>query len=834
MTSSSAASLVVNGLISGINTPQVIQALLAGYAAPITDLQNQQTKLNTTASDYKTLNTDMQAVLTAARALNTPSQWNLTNATSSAPSVATAISNAGAQTGTASFTVDALAQGNVLVSKGGAASMSASVTTASSLLVATGGAALGFAGLTGGASLALGAHAITVDQSSTAATVVGTSPLATSTTITAGVNDTIDLTAGGTPYALTIAPGTYATPKALAAAISSAASAAGAPITATVTAGGALSLGSATQGSAATLTVSGGDALAGLGIAPGASATGSDAIVEVDGTQTTLTSVTAGASVTLGAPSGSITAQIADAPDATGSLVTKGSASSALIATGSGDLTDVVAGINNAGLGVTATGVKDASGSFRLQLSADQTGLVGAVSVDASSFTSGPLASLSTITAAQDATISVGGADGYSLSSSTNTFGNLLAGTAVTVLSQGNATVTVGADPAGEANAVKTLVTAANQTLSDINSLTAFNATTKTGGPLMGSAIVQNLKNQIASIFASVGGTSGLGNVANVGISLNSDGTLTFNQAAFQSAFAANPKKVTSLFTQGSTFAPTNPAYAGSVNLLLAGDASASGSYDVAVSQSALQATDLGGVVAGGVAPASETVTVGSGSATASYSINAGESLADIATGLNSAFATNGLGLTASVATTGTQLQITSDAYGSAQTFTVSSTLAAVGGIGLGGANPGDVASFAGVDVAGTINGVAAIGNGQVLAAPIDDPVLNGLSAVVTALGITSTTDLGTLTYSPGVAQQLVSAANTATNVTTGTLTTTIKSITAQATGLNPQITSLQALESSQQSVLQKEFSTMETTLGTLKSESSSIASAISSLPPIA
>jgi flagellar hook-associated protein 2 len=381
---------------------------------------------------------------------------------------------------------------------------------------------------------------------------------------------------------------------------------------------------------------------------------------------------------------------------------------------------------------------------------------------------------------------------------------------------------------------VKTLVTAANQTLSDINSLTAFNATTKTGGPLMGSAIVQNLKNQIASIFASVGGTSGLGNVANVGISLNSDGTLTFNQAAFQSAFAANPKKVTSLFTQGSTFAPTNPAYAGSVNLLLAGDASASGSYDVSVSQSALQATDLGGVVAGGVAPASETVTVGSGSATASYSINAGESLADIATGLNSAFATNGLGLTASVATTGTQLQITSDAYGSAQTFTVSSTLAAGGGIGLGGANPGDVAAFAGVDVAGTINGVAAIGNGQVLAAPIDDPVLNGLSAVVTALGITSTTDLGTLTYSPGVAQQLVSAANTATNVTTGTLTTTIKSITAQATGLNPQITSLQALESSQQSVLQKEFSTMETTLGTLKSESSSIASAISSLPPIA
>jgi flagellar hook-associated protein 2 len=834
VTSSSSASLVVNGIISGINTPQVIQALLAGYTAPITDLQNQQTSLQTTASDYKTINTDMQSLLTAARALNTPSQWNLTSATTSTPSVATATSGAGAQTGTTSFTVNALAQGNVLVSKGGAASLSAPVTTAPSLLVATGGAALGFAGLSGGAGLGLGAHSITVDQSSSAATVAGTSPLSPSTTITAGVNDTLDLTADGTPYVLTIAPGSYATPAALAAAVTQAANAAGAPVTATVTAGGELSLATAEQGSAATLTASGGNALATLGLTSGATATGSDAIVEVDGTKTTLTSVTAGSTVTLGAPSGSITAQITSTPDPTGSLVSKGSASSALVSTGSGDLNDLLFGINNAGLSLTASAVQDSSGAYRLQVSASQTGLVGAASVDASSFSAGPLASLSTITAAQDASVSVGGADGYSLTSSTNTFSNLLAGTAITVVSQGNATVTVGQDPAGEANAVKGLVDAANQALGDINSLTAFNATTKTGGPLMGSAIVQNLKNEIASIFASAGGTSGLGNVANVGIALNSDGTLTFNQATFQTAFAANPNTVTSLFTQGTTFAPANPAYTGSVNLLLAGDASASGSYDVTISQSAAHASDLGAVLAGGVAPADETLTVASGSSTGSYTINAGESLANVAAGLNGAFAANNLSLTATVVNGGSQLQVISDGYGSAQQFTLSSSLSASAGSGLGGTNAGDVASFAGVDVAGSINGVAATGTGQVLAAPLDDPILNGLSTVVTATGITTPTDLGTLTYSPGVAQQLVSAASLATNPTTGTLTTTINGINAEATGLNPQIANLQALETSQQDVLQKEFSNMETTLGQLKSESSSLASAISGLPPTA
>ncbi len=57
----STSPLVVNGIISGINTTQVIQALLQGYAQPITQLQTQQGTLASTASDYKTLNTDMFA-----------------------------------------------------------------------------------------------------------------------------------------------------------------------------------------------------------------------------------------------------------------------------------------------------------------------------------------------------------------------------------------------------------------------------------------------------------------------------------------------------------------------------------------------------------------------------------------------------------------------------------------------------------------------------------------------------------------------------------------------------------------------------------------------------
>lgn len=828
-TGSSSASLVVNGLISGINTPQVIQALLQAYQIPITDLQNQQSSLGAQAADYKTLNSDLQAVQNAAQALNTPNSWDLMTASSSNTTVATATSSPGAQPGTLSFSVNALAQGNVMVSSGGVSSQNATVTSASSLLIATGGAAVGFSALSGSSGLALGKHTVSVTQSSAAASIAATTQLGGSTTITSGSNDTVSVTVNGTAYTLTIAAGTY-TPSALVAAVDQAAAAAGAPIQASLSSTGMLEIATSEQGSGASLSVTGGTALTTLGLSSGASAQGADAIVSVDGTATTLSAITPGSQVTLAAPTGAITATIAAAPGASGALVTAGNVSSALVSTGNGSLANLISGIDNAGIGMTASAVQDSSGLYRLQISANQTGLAGQASVDTSALSSGPLSSLSTIAAAQDASVSVGGASGYTVSSSSNVFSNLMPGSAITVAATGQATVTVSQDAAGEAKQVASLVSAANQALGDINKLTAFDPTTKTGGPLMGSAVVQNLRNQIESMFASVGGTSGLANAASVGITLNSDGSLSFNQQSFEAAFSANPQQVAALFTQGGTFAPSSSGSAGEVSLVYAGNQTATGTYAVSISQSAAQATDTGSTLASGTVSAGETLTISSGTIQTSFATTAGESLATIASGLNSAFATAGLNLAAQVVSSGTQLQITSNSYGSAAQFSVSSSAPGTGTTGLGGTTAGVAANFAGTDVAGTINGVAATGTGQVLAAPSSDPTLNGLSLLVSATGITSPTALGSFTYTPGLAQQLVAIADQASNATNGSLTTTINSLNAEATGLNSQIANYQTLEQSQQAVLQKEFTTMETTLGQLKSEGSSLSSAISGL----
>jgi flagellar hook-associated protein 2 len=827
---SSAPPLAINGLVSGINTQAVIQALLQSYQIPINNLKSEQSSLNSSASDYQTLNSDMQALLTAADALNMSNGWDLMAATSSSSTVASATSAPGAVAGSLSFEVTQLAQANMELSQGSVSSTGTVVTNAPSLLVATGGEALGFASLSASGSLALGSHTIQVTQASTAASITGTSALSSSTTITTGSNDTVNLSVNGTAYTLTLAAGTY-TPSQLVAAFNAAASAAGAAVSASLSSSGSIELATTEQGSAASLSVTGGDGLSSLGLASGQSGTGTDAIVSVDGTATTLSALNPGGVVTLTAPTGSINATLASAPAANGSLVSAGTAQAALVSTGNGSLSSIVSAINASGLGVSAQAVQESSGAYVLQVGATSTGLTGAVSLDPSVFAGGPLVGMTTITQAQDALISVGGTGGYQVSSSTDTFTGLMAGTAITVNAVGQATVTVSPDAAGEAAKVQSLVNAANQTLSDIQKYAGYDASTKTAGPLMGSAVLTMLQQNILSIFARAAGTSGLGNSQAMGITLNKDGSLSFDKATFEAAFNANPTGVANLFTQGGTFNASSPSYVDQVSFVYAGTSTVPGTYAVQVSHSATQATDTGSTLSSGTVSSAENLTITEGSLSATYATSSGESLTAIASGLNAAFAAQGMTLSASVVNSGTQLQITSNAYGSSASFSVSSSNTASGTTGLGGATANTPVSFSGTDVVGTINGVAGIGTGQVLAAPSSDPTLQGLSVLVSAQGISSATNLGSITYEPGLAQQLATIADAATNPTNGSLTTEIQSLQDQASGLNSQIANYQQLESSQQTLLQNEFAKMESTLGKLKSESSQLASSLAGLP---
>ncbi len=819
-----APAIKFNGVISGLNTTAIISALMQAYEQPQVDIQNQINALKTNLNDYQQLSSDFLNLQTAANNLNSASDWQVTSATTSNPAVATASTTSGATPSTISFNVDQLAQGNVVAGANTVSSLSSTVAS-SNFLLSSSAAGFGVSSLAG-SSLAVGTHSFDVTQALTGGTATGTSALASSVTI-GSANDTISATVNGTAETFTIASGTY-TPSQLAQAISTASTVSGtALLNAKVNSRGQLEVGTSLLGSSASLQITGGTALSALGLSTqSAASVGTAGSITLDGTTTAINNVQSGTTTSLTDGSGgTITMGIG----AFG--LAKGSFSATEVSAGNGSLSSVVANINAANTGVTASAVQVGTNAYILQLASNTTGTSGNITVESAPFSSA-LGSFNTVTAGQNAVISVGGSSGYELSSQTNTVTGVLPGVSINLVSAqapGSSPVTLSVTPDGTkmATQVQALVNAANQALSDINKYAGYNAATKTGGPLMGNANLNALTSQILGVIANEVGANGT-TAASAGITLNKNGSIDFNASAFAQAYDANPSQVASLFTQGGTLSASSNAYSGSVTLSYASNATQPGSYAVVVSHSATQAVDTGSVVASGAITGAETLSFTSGGATATYAASAGESLSSIAAGVNASFASAGLALAASVKTTssGSQLVISSQNYGSSQSFTVA-TSGTTGQLGLTAGGT----TYTGTDVAGTIDGVAATGSGQFLTAPLNNPTLAGLSLQVTATGITSATNLGNFTYTTGIAGGMGTTGYGASDPTTGSLTNTITSINQQISNLQQQYNAYTPMIQSEQQMLQQEFNNMEVQLGSLKNQGSYLAGEIAQLP---
>lgn len=820
--------LFISGLVSGINTSQVIQALMQTVEQPQLQLESQQHAIQSQIADYQAISADLAGLQSAADALSQPGALQATSATSSDTSAVAATSTGGGVDGSVSFTVQQLAAADQMASSGTVSSTAQVVTSQPSLLVSAGASALGLSSIAAGTGLSLGSHQLEVTQASQAATTTGAA-LSGSTTIVAGSNDTLDVTVDGVAHSITIAAGTYGTPAALASALSAAAQAQGAGITASATSQGQVVLATADQGSAATLQVTGGDALGSLGLSTMSSASaGTDAVVVLDGVSSTVSHIVAGGVLTLAGPSGSsISATVGPAAS-----LSVGALTAQNVSTGNGSLASVVQAIDAAGAGVTAAAVQVSSGAFVLQLSSSQTGASNDVSISPSAFAASGLRTLRTLQAGQDAMISVGGAGGYSVSSSTDTISGLLPGLGVTLAQVTSApvTVTLAPDAAGVASKVQGVVSAANQVLAAIQKYAGYNAAAKQGGPLMGNPMLNGLTQQILGAVSEAVGPGGA-SAAQAGLGVTSSGQLSFDSATFAQAFAADPAGIAGLLGQGGVFSPASGQAPGALSFLSATDATQPGTYAVSVSRSASQATDTGAVLTSGSVSSAETLTFGQGSTSVSYTTAAGQSLTAIASGLDSAFASGGLALSAQVVAGGQQLQVTSAAYGSAQSFTVESSAPAAGATGLGGPTASTPVTYTGQDVAGTIGGVAGVGTGQVLAAAPSGQPFAGLALTVGAAGITAPTNLGTLTYQPGLVGGLGSVAWGAANSLSGALTTTIQGLQSESQSLARQIEAYNPVIAARQQAYQNEFAQMESTMSTLKNQQSWLTSAIKQLP---
>ncbi len=494
--------------------------------------------------------------------------------------------------------------------------------------------------------------------------------------------------------------------------------------------------------------------------------------------------------------------------------VGSGAVTNVAIGSSNNTLDGIASAINTANAGVNAAVVYDGTG-YRLTLTGTGTGASSAFSVTTSGAT-GSLANLSyssgssgmTLSqAAQNAGVSI---NGLAVTSASNTISGAIPGVSLNLLqASGSTTLQVSASNSAFVGAVQSFTTAFNQTMGTINQLTAYNAQAGSGGPLLGDASVQGLRTQLLNLISGqgVGVASGsaYNSLGSVGLGLTSSGTISLNTSTLSTALNSDFNSVAGLFGQVGSTSNANVQYVG------AGSSTQAGTYALNVSQAATQATVSGSaaVPTSGIAQ-SESLTISSGSSSVVVSLASGSSLATIVNTINDTLQQSGVtGLTAS--NQNGYLEIQSNAYGSAQSFSVVSNVAAgASGTGIGTSS----LAASGTDVVGTVNAETTSGVGQNLT--VTGPG-NALGLQLQVMGST-TGNLGTVTVSQGLYQQMNSLLTQALNSQNGFVAAAQNGIASSINGLSAQITTLQQSASNQTSLLTQQFAAMQSQLSQLQS----------------
>ena len=510
----------------------------------------------------------------------------------------------------------------------------------------------------------------------------------------------------------------------------------------------------------------------------------------------------------------------------------------------SNTLSGVRDAINAANIGVSATIVNDGTDN-KLVLTSKDTGAANSIRITASdddglgldasglsrlafdpTASAGSGKNLTQVQGAQDAKLLV---DGIAISKSSNTITDAIEGVTLNLLKSNDGsptTLSVSHDSAGIKAAVDTFVQAynsINQTLSDLSS---YNAAAKKGGVLQGDSAALSIQTRIratlSGVVGNMGGTGpGLSSLSQVGVSFQKDGSLALNSTKLQAALDNNFDDIAGLFSAGAKPSDGLIGYSDATSKTVAGN------YAVSITQLAAQSSLTGSQAAGLIITAgvNDQLNILVDGVAASITLAAGNYAsanalaAEVQTKLNG---TGGLmveGSSVVVSQSSGILNITSARYGS------TSSVSITGGNGatdLMGAAP---VSTAGADVAGTINGVAATGMGQTLAAAAGN-ASEGLRLTINGGSLGAR---GTVNFSRGYADQLNTlAANflTSDGVIAGRtegLNASIKNIDQRQDSFNQRLVTIEARYRAQ-------FTALDTMLSSLNQSSAFLTQQLASL----
>jgi flagellar hook-associated protein 2 len=229
--------------------------------------------------------------------------------------------------------------------------------------------------------------------------------------------------------------------------------------------------------------------------------------------------------------------------------ITVGNGTPAQINVGNGSgintLDDLATAINGMNLGVTANVVNDSNGS-RLSIVSNSSGAANNFTI-----TNDTTVGFTQAVTGQDASLTV---DGIPIDSASNTVSGAVNGVTFNLLSASPGTevdISVQPDTNSASTAISNFVSAYNTVVGDINSQYAVGAN-NLEGPLAGDSTLSLLQSDLLSAGGYTTGSGSVQTLADLGISMNKDGTLTLDQSQLDSAIQSNFGAVQT-FLQGAS-----------------------------------------------------------------------------------------------------------------------------------------------------------------------------------------------------------------------------------------------------------------------------------------
>lgn len=473
--------------------------------------------------------------------------------------------------------------------------------------------------------------------------------------------------------------------------------------------------------------------------------------------------------------------------------------------------------INKAGIGVTATIVSDGSAApNKLVLTSTKTGAASSmkITVDGDAAVKNLLAydpaatqEMTQNSVAQDALLTVNSID---IKSPSNSVSSAIEGLTITAGKIGTTSISVTRDTSSIETGINAFVKSYNELYGTLKYQTGYNAATKTGGPLIGDATARTIQTGLHRMFSTQpeGLTGGLVNLSQIGVSFQKDGSLAVDSTKLKAAIASNPADIGKLFATAGTPSDSLVSFASS------SAATKPGSNALVITALASKGQITGSAAANTtiVAGSNDALSLTIDGVTANIKLAAGTYTADalrtqLQSMINGVSEFSGAGIAVSVTQTDGVLSVTSNRYGSASTVAIS-------GAGASNLMGGTPTATAGKDVAGTINGIAALGSGQFLTGA------SGSSAEGLKIQITggSTGARGTVDFSQGYASNLNTLLSSYLGTTglisgrTDGINQSVKNIGSQRDILNNRLIDIEARYRKQFTALDVMISSMSST----------------------